>query len=128
MPDIPHHQDSPRKRPNRCLMIILAVPEPVWAELFQDNPADADVFPFPDISLYCLSNERYVLFDMVREKMVSLNHTGAMLWKMFGEGNNGRKLLDEVQQIYGRGFHEEYLTAFLNVLRKEGVLFFSRSW
>lgn len=110
------------------LGIILASPESVWAELFPDNSADADVLPFGDIRLYCLSNERYVLFDMVREKVVSLNHTGAMLWKMLGEGKNGRKLLDEVQQMYGRNFLEEYLTAFLNVLRKEGVLFFSISW
>ena len=53
-------------------MIILAVRDPFGLDCSKDNPAE-DV-SFSDIPFIAFKRG-YVLFDMVREKMVSLNHT-----------------------------------------------------
>ncbi|MGQ3684312.1 MAG: radical SAM protein [Candidatus Loosdrechtia sp.] len=100
--------------------------EEILVDFKEDKIIEASLLPFEDISFHGISGDRHVLLDRAREKVVALNHTGALIWTMIGNEIRIRLLLASLQQIYGKYFQWEHLSNFLRMLYREEVLFLSR--
>ena len=110
-------QNGDRRRLRRLadLGIIVAPKEDAAERL-------AFVEPFPDVDLLCLCDERYVVYDRARELVTAINHTGAMVWQMLESGASADELLRRVQGVYGSGFTDEHLHAFVTTLAADGLV------